>query len=75
MDFTKHLFREDKLIVAVKHETSEDYINKLLSGKRPANTDRAKEILNDLELLANENMVWRISKVEELGVNILQITF
>lgn len=54
----KKLFREDKMIVAVKHDTHENYINQILRGERSCNSEKAKAIVADLELLAAENVTW-----------------
>lgn len=62
VDLTQNLFSEDKAIVAVKHEVSIKYVEMILRGARGVNSETAQSIMNDLELLACENIAWRSHK-------------
>lgn len=70
MNFNKNLFPEDKMMVAVKHESSCSYIDQLLNGTRKAETEHAQAIIADLETLAAENVQFRLAKAELLGVSL-----
>ena len=68
---SKKLFREDKLIVAVKNETSESYINEILRGDKNDQTDKAKQVLKDLQRLAKENEKWLKAKGRKMNVEVV----
>lgn len=58
LTLNKRLYREDKLMVAVKHDTDENYINQILRGERRRRSKKARAIVADLEKLADENTKW-----------------
>lgn len=66
----KKLYREDKLIVAVKNETSESYINEILRKSVNDQTPKAQQILKDLRKLADENEKWFQRKANKMKVKI-----
>ena len=53
---------EDKMIVAIRHLTDATYINKLLSGVRHGSSEKGRQILADLEKLAEENKSWNVQE-------------
>lgn len=57
-DLRKYLLPEDKMMVAVKWEVDESYIDKILRGDRDVRSERAQGIVADLEALAQENILW-----------------
>lgn len=50
-----NIYPEDKMMVAVSHEVTEDYINRILRGDRSTNSETAKSILKKLRKLAKLN--------------------
>lgn len=52
----KNLYREDKMMCAVKLETAEETINQMLSGRRNRETELGKKIMAELERLAKINI-------------------
>lgn len=63
-DLNKFLTPEDKMMVAVKYEVDPSYVRHLLRNERAAESETAKAILNDLETLACENILWFRHKKE-----------
>lgn len=64
----KYLTPEDKMMVAIKHQTDENYVNKIIRGIRGKRSPKAKRILADLESLAQENVLWMGHKRSLLGI-------
>lgn len=70
-EISKHIFPEDKMIAAVSNEVHEDYVSKILSGTREANSEKAKDIIKTLKRLARVNINARTKKEQIAGVVIL----
>ena len=49
------IFPEDKMMVAVSEEVSENYIEKILRGDRDVNSEKSKVIIKKLSKLARLN--------------------
>jgi hypothetical protein len=71
MNNQKELYPEDIMMVAVKHEVTERYVKMVMYGERDfSRSEKAQLISEDLELLAQENITYRVSKQVMLGVAI-----
>jgi hypothetical protein len=61
-----HVFPEDKMMVAVKHEVDYTYVNKIISGTREARSETAQKIVDDLSAMAELNLQAKYLKAEYL---------
>ena len=65
-ELTNNLLQSDRELVAKNNGVSVDYIYRILAGKRVVNSETTKQIISDLEFLANQNVALRIFKATEL---------
>lgn len=57
-----NLYREDKMICAVKNETSESMVNDVLAGRRNRETELGKSIMAELTRLSKINIQAKAKK-------------
>lgn len=68
-EINEKIFREDKMMVAVEAEVTEDYVNKILAGERNADTPKAQFIVKKLAKLARLNDKVKKQKEKVLSTN------
>lgn len=54
---TLKLNSEERALIATRFNCSSDYVRKLISGTRKANSKKAKSILKAVELIANNKEI------------------